>query len=253
MQQENDGLRQALGLRDEQYEQVDKSVAPTTNLGWVPPVESTIHPAVLQTNEGLGDTSGNPSALRSSFLSSPQSEIHPVGQLSIDAAGGSRFYGPTAAAHVLPDSDKEDGDREATPQGETMDPSALLAQPSVAFPFVTPSLAAKRDVLQQAYACLPSPDRLQRWRDIYWEASFWRHGALSTEQLDTIIYEVQSRDGADDTPAGKLAVVYGVLAFACLFDDSLPPHSSQAQHFNTLSLTCLSVGDFLVNTSVASL
>lgn len=50
-----------------------------------------------------------------------------------------------------------------------------------------------------------------------------------------------------------MAVVFAAIAFGCLFDGNLASHSEEAQRFHRLSMACLSAGNFMSNTSVATL
>lgn len=162
-----------------------------------------------------------------------------VGQLSISPGGRSRFYPPTAAAHVLPD----DGDDEANKPG--------IAE-GITFPFFLQDRSA---FLAEARASLPAYEDMQNLCEVYWSATCWRFVPISRSYLDVILLEVygNSRQTLQRNDAAQLALVFAVSAVGSLFDEREPPYSEKAYRFNRLSLACLGAADFLTNTSVASL
>ncbi|ORY27005.1 fungal-specific transcription factor domain-domain-containing protein [Naematelia encephala] len=177
-------------------------------------------------------------------------DIPSVGQLSLASGGRSRFYGPTAAAHVLPDEEHmEDAADEET------EPEMISIRDSLPFPFSAHCTTSKRAVIAEARKHLPTRDLLGRWCDVYWRASSWRFEPISRDYLDGIVLEVYgSMDGQGASrKASQLAVLFAVLAIGCLFDDNLAAHSEQARRFDNLALTCLNADDFLTNISVTSL
>lgn len=162
-----------------------------------------------------------------------------VGQLSISPGGRSRFYPPTAAAHVLPD----DGDDETNKPG--------IAE-GITFPFFLQDRSA---FLAEARANLPAYEDMQNLCEVYWSATCWRFVPISRSYLDAILLEVygNSRQTLQRNDAAQLALVFAVSAVGSLFDEREPPYSERAYRFNRLSLACLGAADFLTNTSVASL
>lgn len=162
-----------------------------------------------------------------------------MGQLSISPGGRSRFYPPTAAAHVLPD----DGDEEANKPG--------IAE-GITFPFFLQDRSA---FLAEARASLPAYEEMQNLCEVYWAATCWRFAPISRSYLDVVILEVygNSRQTLQRNDAAQLALVFAVSAVGSLFDEREKPYSEKAFRFNRLSLACLGAADFLTNTSVASL
>jgi hypothetical protein len=172
-----------------------------------------------------------------------------VGQLSITAGGRSRFFGPNAAAHILPDDEDEDTRDE---QRLADDGFGLRSQTWGAFPFCFQSWES---IVGDAQASLPALEEVQRICDVYWTASSWRFEPITKSYLEPLLLEVYAAMTTKRRRrhAAELAVVCAVLAIGYLFDETRPPHSAEAQHFNALSLACLSAADFLTNTSVATL
>ena len=197
-----------------------------------PPAASSAHIAQPLMNQGA--------------IIPPVPDLHIVGQLSLGSGGRSRFFGPTAAAHILPDEE----DRDDGPPSRPSEPDPSHNRP-LSFPFA----GDKSTVLAEAQEALPTRDLLEKWCNVYWRASSWRFEPICREYLDMIILEVYA--SSDERRAARrgsqLAVLFSMLAVGCLFDEDLPPHSQQAQQFDSLALACLSADDFLTNTSVASL
>lgn len=163
-----------------------------------------------------------------------------VGQLSISHGGRSRFYPPTAAAHVLPD----EGDEESKP--------SAAAGAGTTFPFFLQDRSA---FLAEARAALPTYEEMQTLLEVYWEATCWRFIPVSRSYLDVVLLDVygHSRQTLHRNDAAQLALVFAVSAVGSLFDEREVPYSEKAHTFNRLSLACLGAADFLTNTSVASL
>ena len=176
-----------------------------------------------------------------------------VGQLSIESSGGSRFYGPTAAVHMLPDGENsDDGDKLAEDMTRGYASDSVRG---IAFPLISHALGETSNILEEARATMPPHDELQRWCEIYWKASGWRWEPISRDYFDTMFLDIFSSAENKSSPkqASQLAVLYAILAIGCLFDEQLPNHSALAKRFNSQSLVCLSAGRFLTNPSVPAL
>lgn len=178
-------------------------------------------------------------------------DVPAVGQLSITAGGRSRFFGPNAAAHILPDDEDEDA-RDEQRLADDGSGLGLRSQTWGAFPFCFQSWES---IVGDAQASLPAFEEVQRVCDVYWTASSWRFEPITKTYLEPLLLEVYAAMSTKRRRrhASELAVVCAVLAIGYLFDETRPPHSGEAQHFNALSLACLSAADFLTNTSVATL
>ncbi|KAK4684312.1 hypothetical protein P7C73_g5876, partial [Tremellales sp. Uapishka_1] len=202
---------------------------------------ATVHPAYLIPNDSSPHTSN--------VATVEPPTVPTVGQLSLSSAGRSRFYAPTAAQHVLPD-DESSNDGDQTTMGQTTDQPL----PAVGFPFTLGDEGRKAASYTEALANLPSQEQVQRWCDIYWAATCWRFEPVSRDYLEKIVLDIYTTiTRRPNKRASQLALLYAVLAVACLFDPELPPHSTQAHLYDSLSLTCLGADDFLVNSSTASL
>jgi hypothetical protein len=178
-------------------------------------------------------------------------DVPAVGQLSITAGGRSRFFGPNAAAHILPDDEDEDA-RDEQRLADDGSGLGLRSQTWGAFPFCFQSWES---IVGDAQASFPAFEEVQRVCDVYWTASSWRFEPITKTYLEPLLLEVYAAMTTKRRRrhAAELAVVCAVLAIGYLFDETRPPHSAEAQHFNALSLACLSAADFLTNTSVATL
>ncbi|WWC90917.1 uncharacterized protein L201_005855 [Kwoniella dendrophila CBS 6074] len=190
--------------------------------------------------------------------------LPPVGQLSIGSGGRSKFYGPTAAAHVLPDEwedqDQNDniGNSNRSINTDT-DPDQSQLHP-MAFPLLRPSTSAKQTFLKYANNQIPSGENLERWTRCYWKASSWRFEPITKEYFDRILLDIfhnstgiGSSSGSAIKNGAQLGVLFSILAIGCLFDPDLPPHSSQAQTFDDLAVSCLTAAEFMTNTSLSTL
>jgi hypothetical protein len=176
-------------------------------------------------------------------------DVPAVGQLSITAGGRSRFFGPNAAAHILPDDEDARDEQRLADDGSGL---GLRSQTWGAFPFCFQSWES---IVGDAQASFPAFEEVQRVCDVYWTASSWRFEPITKTYLEPLLLEVYAAMTTKRRRrhAAELAVVCAVLAIGYLFDETRPPHSAEAQHFNALSLACLSAADFLTNTSVATL
>lgn len=199
-----------------------------------------------------------------------------MGQLSIDASGRSRFFGPAAAAHVLPAQGLDDArvpfaSPDAQSRGQslsvshTIGVSAGLPQRSsgVTFPFGTGHSGYAQDGSPLLLHGLPVWREWQRMEEVYWRASTWRFVPMTKHHLSRILSSIYGVDSmattllppvvSSETPLAELSVLYMVLAIACLFDPSLPNHDSRAEQYSELGLECLGSARFLSNISVDSL
>ncbi|WWC63074.1 uncharacterized protein I303_105673 [Kwoniella dejecticola CBS 10117] len=197
--------------------------------------------------------------------------IPPVGQLSIGSGGRSKFYGPTAAAHVLPD-EWEDHDRDrdhvalersadtlVNEHEGTASTTASASATALTFPLLRPSASARKSFLDDASRQIPDAASKARWIYYYWNASSWRYEPITKEYFDRMLLGLSTTGSSNSTSrnsarvGAQLAVLFAVLAIGCLFDPDLPPHSDQAQKFDDLSMSCLTAAEFMTNTSVPSL
>ncbi|WWC71752.1 uncharacterized protein I206_105711 [Kwoniella pini CBS 10737] len=188
-------------------------------------------------------------------LLNPNLSVPPVGQLSIGSGGRSKFFGPTAAAHVLPD-DWEDQD--SADQSSTLPDNESALGPGPTFPLIRPSPSARRSFLNEARNQVPIGDLKETWIQLYWNASSWRFEPITREHFDRIVLDLSIGNASSSSRnsarvGAQLGVLFAVLAIGCLFDPDLPPHSDQAQKFDDLSMSCLTAADFMTNTSVPSL
>ncbi|WRT68193.1 uncharacterized protein IL334_005168 [Kwoniella shivajii] len=173
--------------------------------------------------------------------------IPPVGQLSIGSGGGSKFYGPTAAAHVLPD---EWADRDIR---NNQSCSRIDSNVPLTFPLLRPSQSARQAFLDDARNQLPADDLLQKWTDSFWVASSWRFEPITKQYFDNLFLDPLNGTRATSRTGAQLGLRFSILAIGSLFDPDLPPHSTQAQTFDDFAMACLTAADFLTNTTVASL
>lgn len=236
--QENRELKQRLSEAERSSSPSGPSIASAPVTFTVPSALSNVHPLRLATS--------SPAV---KFSATPDSNI---GQLSIEAGGTSRYYGALAHVHILPDEEEYAGQEEPLPS--SADGTHVASGPPAVFPFNAHDAAWSAKVLSDARRSLPAYDMIDRWLSLYWQASSWRFECVSREYLEPIVLQVYS-DTSDhpETQASQLALVFGALAFGCLFDGSLPPHSQEARKFHSLSTSCLSAGNFLRNSSVNNL
>jgi hypothetical protein len=184
---------------------------------------------------------------------SPISSLPTIGQLSIGVEGSSRFFGPTAAAHLL--SDDEISGPPALPDNERNGHGIpTLSDPHPSFPVFMDSRRQLHD-LEGLFDHLPPLERMQQCLNNYWTASAWRFEPISRPYLDKILLDLTTshphRRGVK--APSQLAVVFGVLAIGYLFDPQLPPHPIEAYRYHDLSLSALTAAAFLTNTSPATM
>ena len=165
-----------------------------------------------------------------------------IGHLSVDPREGSRFLGPTAAAHLLPAEDEESG------VVTLAAPEAPQGSLRMAFPF---RIETSTSAFVQARAQLPPLDRCLELCRVYFEQTTWRFAPVSRQYCDGMFNEVFSND--ETAQPAQLAVVLGILAVGCLFDSGVPAHSAEAKSYHELSLHCLGLADFLSHISTATL
>ena len=237
-------------------------VEPAIN-GWANPSTSASQNLYMSPSSSRHSTS---TSLRSTMMSQDPSRyassttnddhLTRAGHLTIDPGEGSRFLGPTAAAHLLPD--REDMEHSNPSRPRPSPEEQLEADPSgysAAFPFSS-APQSKPHLYERAFGKLPSMIRVKYLIDVYFVESSWRFAPVSRILCDSVFNTLRGGQSASSISShrfAQLGMLFGVLASACLFDVSLPPHSAEARTYDSLSTHCLSCADFLIHTTVESL
>ncbi|KAJ6605836.1 hypothetical protein B0H10DRAFT_2076061 [Mycena sp. CBHHK59/15] len=215
---------------------------------------------IRQLERAVADTHGQSSsshpllssAPRPPRISTPAQNAEVLGAFSVNQAGDAVYFGPTAGTEIEGSSSLQSPVRE-----------------QLSFTTVTQSFKFLSDQtlnwdteqsLEQLFAHLPVEAQAWHLCETYYNNGCWTGMPVSQDEMVEILtrvyepFRVGEQEGQPhhSMSTQKMAVLYFVFALGALVDLSLPPYSSEADHYFDLGCAAMSVKSLFNDPSVVT-
>ncbi|KAJ7935844.1 hypothetical protein B0H13DRAFT_2462783 [Mycena leptocephala] len=179
----------------------------------------------------------------------PAKSIPPevLGSLSVNAAGDTIYFGPTAGPETL-----------LSIEGASIAGLHDRAAITESFPFSSDQTPWDVDLaLHQLFAHLPLEERAWRICEAYYRNGCWTGMPImqseTVELLSLMYHDIGGEEQRQpSTLTQRMAVLYLIFALGSLVDLDLPPYNSDADHYFDLACAAMSIKPFFEHPTVVA-